>query len=697
MASTKDKRQAAAALAQLANNLEQYVSDHPKCSSINPEGIRFGLVNYAYECVVPDIKGGFDAQGECQVSKSIFTSYVTAVRHVEGFIDSMMFLDSQSYIDTVDVASVVLYMLRNVSGIGAYNAKLITCIMQGSCTTQQALIYDIVEDLLYKGTIYTKNSVGYFVPNSGNTAIPVESYVRTTQKLQIPEAVSVQIYNILHKSDLFVQYRMTIAGANIDEHYIVPKDTADIEQHLADLTHGTQSLDWSAVAPSGLSDHQMSAYTAISQDSGLMTILTGDAGTGKSYTVARVIQAAIDAGVTVGVVCPTYAAIKALTTEMAACGVDTQSLWCRNVITIDSAKYRTSDGCPDLLIIDEAAMCSTKHYGILTQMQPRKILLVGHVSQLAPVDPGCPFSDLVSDPLRRVQIVALTEQRRSAVPGIQALTTSIQDAGTQDLDLASHRALNPMHVIPCYSTSYNGSAKSDAMPDPSQVAVLAAYIRQNIDATWISDKNEHVDAINYAIYRIKNTADTRIHHQMALALAMCEKQTKPMDLQIPYYITRETIDKDTPVIWDGDRIDSAIKGYVIARGCEGVSVGGGIVEMDAIKVLPTIPGYSMIKVRISIDDFPCIGKDRLRYRYAMTTHKSQGKTYGDVVYYVKDVYTQMYKGISRRSAYVACSRASTSIQMVSIYSKISTLLYDITPRKTHLRRVMHPAAQIEVV
>ena len=125
-----------------------------------------------------------------------------------------------------------------------------------------------------------------------------------------------------------------------------------------------------------------------------IAILTGGPGTGKTFTLSRLVQAARKQGIPVQLMAPTGKAAQRMaelsgmeaTTVHRALGIDPNTPFA-------SPKPLTRG----LVIMDESSMADLALLASVVEALPpgAALLLVGDANQLPPVSPGAPFSDLV--------------------------------------------------------------------------------------------------------------------------------------------------------------------------------------------------------------------------------------------------------------------------------------------------------------
>lgn len=145
-----------------------------------------------------------------------------------------------------------------------------------------------------------------------------------------------------------------------------------------------------------VSEHQMLAIES-TIFAGNFSILTGGPGTGKTYTIAKLLRSFEDDVRFVRVLAPTG---KAAVRAREAIGLgDSSKSWIK---TIHSYLFTCQDDSPGLYIIDECSMIDASLMARILRKAARcgsRVLLVGDPKQLPPVGQGAPFRDLIASGL----------------------------------------------------------------------------------------------------------------------------------------------------------------------------------------------------------------------------------------------------------------------------------------------------------
>lgn len=151
-----------------------------------------------------------------------------------------------------------------------------------------------------------------------------------------------------------------------------------------------------------LTPEQASAWRLVEHRLG---VLTGGPGTGKTYTVSRLVAAANRAGIPISLIAPTGKAARRMT-ELA--GIPAYTI--HGAIGLHpGSSFKFPRAFPHgLIIMDESSMTDLPTFSQVLAAVPSRssLLLVGDVNQLPPVGPGSPFADLVDRaPTTRLSVV----------------------------------------------------------------------------------------------------------------------------------------------------------------------------------------------------------------------------------------------------------------------------------------------------
>jgi len=143
-----------------------------------------------------------------------------------------------------------------------------------------------------------------------------------------------------------------------------------------------------------------------------LAVLTGGPGTGKTYTVSKILAKAKSLGIPVALIAPTGKAARRLS-QMASLPAFT----IHSYLGVNpNHPYSSPKGLPKgLIVLDEASMLDLRTAVLVLRGLPEgaSLLMVGDVDQLAPVQPGQPFADLV-EKAPTVRLKAVRRQKEGS-------------------------------------------------------------------------------------------------------------------------------------------------------------------------------------------------------------------------------------------------------------------------------------------
>ena len=192
------------------------------------------------------------------------------------------------------------------------------------------------------------------------------------------------------------------------------------------MTTGTCS--WPSVATIDASEHQREQLgTALRSR---IAVFAGSPGTGKTYTVARLIAAvgARDGWDSVAVCCPTGKAASRITEAMNNYGISLRATTIHSLLKVSQKEegegwgFEHNENNPlpyRYVFLDEGSMPDSDIMAALLRALPAgaHLMIVGDVNQLPPVGHGAPLRDMIA---AGVPMGELTEIRRNAGSIVQA-------------------------------------------------------------------------------------------------------------------------------------------------------------------------------------------------------------------------------------------------------------------------------------
>lgn len=417
--------------------------------------------------------------------------------------------------------------------------------------------------------------------------------------------------------------------------------------------------------------------------------LKGYAGTGKSFTMARLIQDLVHDGVRVAVTAPTHQAVRVLGAMLpdATAGQTIQSLLSLKVKRqngrerLVKASQKNHLEQFDLVIVDECSMVNAELFGYLeaaATAAPCKIILTGDPAQIPPVNAnGDSPAFLLPGPM-------LTEVMRQAMDNpILAYCTALR----QTLERGDWQAPLPdscyqpdlrqgLHVMPGEAFTqflHEAFVASDYDEQPNRFRVIAwtnaavHHYNRTIQQLRYPHIGNEPFADGERVYLAEPLRPAHlIGSEGSTAEDLLENTETPARLTAPpsravhplypalpaWQITVET-EQNTYELWTLD--PSGQKDY------DGLlkTLANQIKLLQPLKDAGKVPQseppswWQWYQLR---DAFATV-----RPAYAMTAHKSQGNTFENVFVDALDILKNPNRKEALQILYVACSRATHNL------------------------------------
>lgn len=197
-----------------------------------------------------------------------------------------------------------------------------------------------------------------------------------------------------------------------DGDWLAEAGKAWAEQRLAEHVHQAEreseatELRWPDLSGSGCSDHQI--QEAAKATAGILGVLAGSPGTGKTFTLAKIVRAIQESegAARIAVCAPTGKAAVRVTENLARQGVGLVATTIHRLLGVIEAdgdgwtfEHNADNPLPiDYLFVDETSMCDTTLLASLLAARPAgcHVLLIGDPDQLSPVGHGAPLRDLIA-------------------------------------------------------------------------------------------------------------------------------------------------------------------------------------------------------------------------------------------------------------------------------------------------------------
>ncbi len=153
---------------------------------------------------------------------------------------------------------------------------------------------------------------------------------------------------------------------------------------------------WTAADASDLNEGQANAYrTSLARG---ISVVSGGAGTGKTYVIARLAEVFRAAGCEVALCAPTGKAAKRVEEVMRARGLDLEAKTVHRLLEYNGHEFGVACVSADVIIVDEVSMVDVP---LLAEVFGRiafdrtRVVLVGDHNQLPPVGPGNVLRDII--------------------------------------------------------------------------------------------------------------------------------------------------------------------------------------------------------------------------------------------------------------------------------------------------------------
>jgi exodeoxyribonuclease V alpha subunit len=241
--------------------------------------------------------------------------------------------------------------------------------------------------------------------SDGHTWFPLSNAVGA-----IRQRISGGQLNPAKATELAVRARMLVRRTHSDCEWIAEDKKAWAEERCANAVFAAEDEtpswpDLSSLADDRLSEHQIEELSKAL--GGVIGLLTGSPGTGKTFTAAAVIReiAKQQGDCAIAVCAPTGKAAVRLTEAMHANGIDIPAVTIHRLLQVESSSdgwsfyHGAANPLPfRFVIIDESSMIDTSLMASLLDARAAgtHYLFLGDPNQLAPVGHGAPLRDFIA-------------------------------------------------------------------------------------------------------------------------------------------------------------------------------------------------------------------------------------------------------------------------------------------------------------
>lgn len=391
-----------------------------------------------------------------------------------------------------------------------------------------------------------------------------------------------------------------------------------------------------------LRPEQIAACRHVAIEGGGVSLLEGDAGTGKSYGMAVVAEAARASGLRLHALAPSWKAAEGLRDKIGQ--TDCQSL-AGFIRDVGGGDRRLS--AQDMIILDEAGMVGIremKHLLTLANEAKARVVLVGDRKQLEAIGAGGALAAL-ADELAPARLREITRQEQYWMR-------------------KASRKLAAGDVI---SAVRDYEARDRVVWAAGRNQALSAAVRQ-----W--DSYRAADPHSSRIAIAPRNADVRALNEIIRVSQREQGELTSKD--VPLWLEhRDGIERETPIAVS----DRVVFGEVLTR------LGINTSDLGTVTGIGADKGETVLSVRLDkgpevtapLTDF--VGEWRqqkqpgslpkIQHAYAGTTHILQGDTVRHVIFYNG-------AGVDRRQAYVGLTRHQGDVTMVVETSRVRDMLRD---------------------
>ncbi len=361
-------------------------------------------------------------------------------------------------------------------------------------------------------------------------------------------------------------------------------------------------------------------------------VITGGAGTGKTTIIKALVE---QMNGRVELACPTG---KAAARLREATGFEARTL--HSLMLWDGTAFRRQGDFSNCVIVDESSMVDSWLMAKLLSFNPKKLVLVGDASQLAPVGRGQPFHDLCA---LRPDIVSTLTTCHRAKGAVHIAAQLIREGRAPEPALSSGGETWAMRETGGPATTFAALRKwiEGGAYDPNRDLIISPQYGEAGGEGATPDADGGIHSINRMVKELLNPA----------------KDGEKFSVGDRVIITKNFAADD---LWNGDlgRVEAVdTKGFPYV-----------LLDRDAPKPEDLDDGAGKAKL---------LKKEQLnhlQHAYALSVHKAQGSQCRRVFFVVFRKHLRM---LSKALIYTAVTRAKEGCvvmgELGSFYSGINTV------------------------
>ncbi|MBK8916331.1 MAG: AAA family ATPase [Phycisphaerales bacterium] len=443
-----------------------------------------------------------------------------------------------------------------------------------------------------------------------------------------------------------------------------------IASKIATQLHSAATEPW-PIDTTGLGADQAEAVSRFADSA--VFILCGAPGTGKTYTVARIVDSARRAGKTVLLCAPTGKAAKQMATALSGVvgdygsgggGATTIHSLLEPQVDEDTGAFTFMRGehdplqC-DLLVVDEFSMVDVPlAASLLRALAPdSRLLIVGDHYQLSSVGPGAVLRDLLAAGVPSFELREIKRNAGRIVRACHAIKDGVYPRPSDRLDLSAGENWRHVEV-----------AGTDGIVGVVEELIRNKLPAMGIEPTW---QSQVITATNES----GPLSCERLNGVVRALLNPVARDTPGVPFRVGDKVVR-TKNGFAPSAFNGDGATKTPSGTVPAA--SSATKAAGSATPDEVRIvngdLGTVEDVTArhVVVQLRYPDRRVVlprGEHHLRQAYCLTCHKMQGSEV-DVVILPLHRSSMSTPVVSREWVYTAFSRAKRFLVTVGVLDSI---------------------------